>query len=138
MTKCLQKLLVSLAYSEWSWFPDILEFYGLIHKKLATYSIMSMLTRPSVVFAIVFGCFAVLIPRVFVPLFRPRQSAPVHQQHDRKSFPINRSKYHRWLSTDFRRPSPPPTESIPRNDNNDNREHASVRTRYRLQEKKTD
>ncbi|CAF0865644.1 unnamed protein product [Adineta ricciae] len=67
-----------------------------------------MLTRPSVVFAIVFGCFAVLIPRVFVPLFRPRQSAPVHQQYEH-----------------FRRQSSPPTESIPRNDNDDNREHAS-------------
>ncbi|UJR10403.1 hypothetical protein I4U23_014606 [Adineta vaga] len=36
---------------------------------------MSFLTRPSVVFAIVFGCFAVLIPRIFIPLFRTKPSA---------------------------------------------------------------
>lgn len=96
---------------------------------------MSMLARPSVVFAIVFGCFAVLIPRVFVPLFRPRQSAPVHQQYERKRFPINKSKYHHSLPTDFRQPSSPPTTSIPRNDNDDHREHAPVCTRYRSQKK---
>ncbi|CAF0737370.1 unnamed protein product [Didymodactylos carnosus] len=31
---------------------------------------MSVLTRPSVVFAIVFGCFAVLIPRILWPIIR--------------------------------------------------------------------
>lgn len=43
---------------------------------------MSLLTRPSVVFAIVVACFAVLIPRVFLPLFRTKP--PATQLDDRK------------------------------------------------------
>ncbi|CAF1326549.1 unnamed protein product [Adineta steineri] len=43
---------------------------------------MSLLTRPSVVFAIVFGCFAVLVPRVFIPLFRSKPSTPANQVDD--------------------------------------------------------
>jgi len=45
---------------------------------------MSILTRPSVVLAIVFGCFAVLIPRVFLPLFRTKTSVPSHNYDNGK------------------------------------------------------
>lgn len=44
---------------------------------------MSILTRPSVVFAIVFCCFAVLIPRVFLPLFRSKPAVPTHNYDER-------------------------------------------------------
>ncbi|CAF0847975.1 unnamed protein product [Adineta ricciae] len=43
---------------------------------------MSLLARPSVIFAIVFGCFAVLIPRIFLPLLRSKPSTPVHNFDD--------------------------------------------------------
>ena len=46
---------------------------------------MSLFTRPSVVFAIVFGCFAVLIPRIFLPLFRSKPT-PSHHIDDRKYY----------------------------------------------------
>ncbi len=45
---------------------------------------MSILTRPTVVFAIVFACFAVLIPRIFLPLFRTKTSGPGNNFDDRK------------------------------------------------------
>ena len=45
---------------------------------------MSILTRPTVVFAIVFACFAVLIPRIFLPLFRTKPSVPSNNFDDRK------------------------------------------------------
>jgi hypothetical protein len=45
---------------------------------------MSLLTRPGVVFAIVFGCFAVLIPRIFLPLFRSKPPVPSPNFDDRK------------------------------------------------------
>ncbi|CAF3389619.1 unnamed protein product [Rotaria sp. Silwood1] len=64
---------------------------------------MSLLTRPSVVFAIVFGCFAVLVPRVFLPLFRSKPSvSPSHNVDER-----------------FRRPPP----AMARNEHGDNIEH---------------
>jgi len=50
------------------------------------YQAMSLLTRPSVVFAIVFGCFAVLIPRIFLPLFRSKPSVPSPNFDDRKAY----------------------------------------------------
>ncbi|CAF1359304.1 unnamed protein product [Adineta steineri] len=43
---------------------------------------MSFLTRPSVAFAIVFGCFAVLVPRIFLPLLRSQSSVPSHNMND--------------------------------------------------------
>lgn len=45
---------------------------------------MSLFARPSIAFAIVFGCFAVLVPRVFLPLFRPKPSPPSRHIDDRK------------------------------------------------------
>lgn len=45
---------------------------------------MSILARPSVVFAIVFGCFAVLLPRIFIPLFRSKPATPAHNFDDRE------------------------------------------------------
>jgi len=36
---------------------------------------MSFLIRPTVVFAIIFGCFAALIPRILFPLFRSKSSS---------------------------------------------------------------
>lgn len=45
---------------------------------------MSLLSRPSVVFAIVFACFAVLIPRVFLPLFRTKPATPANHVDDRE------------------------------------------------------
>jgi hypothetical protein len=47
---------------------------------------MSLFARPSVTFAIVFGCFAVLVPRVFLPYFRPRASPPPHHIDDRQYY----------------------------------------------------
>ena len=44
---------------------------------------MSILSRPSVVFAIVIGCFAVLVPKVFLPLLRGKPSTVDHQVNDR-------------------------------------------------------
>lgn len=46
---------------------------------------MSLLTRPSVIFAIVFGCFAVLVPRIFLPLIRSKPPVPTHNYDDRMS-----------------------------------------------------
>ncbi|UJR35556.1 hypothetical protein I4U23_028309 [Adineta vaga] len=73
---------------------------------------MSLLARPSVVFAIVFGCFAVLIPRVFLPLFRSRQSAPVHHPHEHFRTPLPTSS-----------PTPPSSISDNDKDNEDGYEH---------------
>lgn len=47
---------------------------------------MSLLTRPSVVFAIVFGCFAILIPRIFVPLFRSKPAQTPSYDFDERKF----------------------------------------------------
>jgi hypothetical protein len=44
---------------------------------------MSLFARPSVVCAIIFGCFAVLIPRIFLPLLRSKSS---HHIDDREYF----------------------------------------------------
>ncbi|CAF3314969.1 unnamed protein product [Rotaria socialis] len=66
---------------------------------------MSLLTRPSVVFAIVFGCFAVLVPRIFLPLFRSKPA--VSQLHD--------------FDESFQRPTP----VVPNNENSDSIEHIS-------------
>jgi hypothetical protein len=48
---------------------------------------MSFFARPTVVGAILFGCFAVIIPRIFLPFFRPK---PSHHVDDREySYLIN-------------------------------------------------
>jgi hypothetical protein len=73
---------------------------------------MSLFTRPSIVCAIIFGCFAVLIPRVFLPFFRPR---PSHNIDDREYFFFNYNKLNYLSIEDFRRPLSP----MSRNDPND-------------------
>jgi hypothetical protein len=85
--------------------------------------IMSVLTRPSVVFAIVFACFAVLIPKVFLPLFRPKPPTPSHHFDDRRFFSNSSTLKSSLLYKGFRRPHPPP----PRAENGDAIEHIPVR-----------
>jgi len=83
---------------------------------------MSLLTRPSVVFAIVFGCFAVLIPRVFLPLFRTKPQTPSHNFDDRRKFSsvkfICRCTFH----LGFRRSAHP----MHHDDNTDHIQHIPV------------
>jgi hypothetical protein len=82
---------------------------------------MSLLSRPSVVFGIVIGCFAVLIPRVFIPIFR---SKPSHNIDDRKCFPKLDRLISSFLYKDFRRPA----SSMFQNENGDTIEHIQVCT----------
>ncbi len=84
---------------------------------------MSILSRPTVVFAIVFACFAVLIPRIFLPLFRTKPSAPSNQFDDRKLFFKKNALNQLFVYTDFRRPHPPMAHS----DNGDQVQHIPVR-----------
>ncbi len=84
---------------------------------------MSILTRPTVVFAIVFACFAVLIPRIFLPLFRTKTSAPSNNFDDRKLLLNGNIPNKSFLYTDFRRPSPP----MSHNENADTIQHIPVR-----------
>ena len=86
---------------------------------------MSFLARPTVVFAIVFGCFAVLIPRVFLPIFRSKSSTTAPNYDDRKlRFPLSPiSDLLINLSIDFRRPPSP----VIRNDPADHVEQIPVR-----------
>jgi hypothetical protein len=84
---------------------------------------MSLLARPTVVFAIVFGCFAVLIPRVFLPLFRSKSSASNPNMDDRMLLVLVCSSSSIYIySLDFRRTFPPVT----RNDHSDHVEHVPV------------
>jgi len=57
---------------------------------------MSLLSRPTVVFAIVVGCFAVLIPRVFLPFFRskPTTSSQHFDEQFRRPFPAHMRSEH--------------------------------------------
>jgi hypothetical protein len=54
---------------------------------------MSFFTRPSVVCAIIFGCFAVLIPRIFLPYFRPKPSHHVEDHFRRPLSPMSRNDH---------------------------------------------
>jgi hypothetical protein len=83
---------------------------------------MSILARPTVVFAIVFCCFAVLVPRVFLPLFRSKTSTPSQNIDESKLFSNCNKLINALLDLDFRRPSPP----IPRSDHADPVEHIPV------------
>jgi hypothetical protein len=82
---------------------------------------MSILARPSVVFAIVFACFAVLIPKVFLPIFRSKPTAPSHNNFDDRKLVIH-SNIFNFFSKDFRRPHP----AMARTDNGDTIEHIPV------------
>jgi hypothetical protein len=84
---------------------------------------MSLLSRPSVVFGIVIGCFAVLIPRVFIPIFRSKPSSlPSHNIDDRKYFPKLDTLINSFLYKDLRRPA----SSMFQNENGDTIEHIQV------------